>query len=143
MLIMKAPQNADQKPCIWIPRLRGPDNFTVISSMRAFTIRVKRPSVRIIRGKAKRVTRGLIKELIIPKTAPIMIIFHHSPLNVRPSTIFTATAMESALIIIRRMKYETFMGLFYLYLYIFVQITSGCYNKHNSILNVTEQPGFV
>jgi hypothetical protein len=62
-----------------------------------------------------------------------MIIFHHSPVKVRPLTTFTAAAIESALIMIRRTKYDTFIGLLYMCLYIFVEITSECYNKHNPL----------
>ncbi|MDI6890690.1 MAG: hypothetical protein QMC83_07110 [Thermodesulfovibrionales bacterium] len=104
MLTIKAPQNAGQKPFIWRPRFKGPESFAVITNIRALTMRVKRPSVRIIKGNVKRVTRGFISELTIPKTAPMIIIFHHSPENVIPFTILTATAIERALIIILKIR---------------------------------------
>jgi len=108
MLTIKAPQNAGQKPCICNPRFKGPERPAVIINIIALTTRVNKPRVRTIKGKVKIIISGFKSEFMIPKIAPMIIIFHHSPENVIPSITFIATAIDRALIITRKIKYPMF-----------------------------------
>lgn len=105
ILTINAPQTADQNPSICKPRLKGPESAAVTINIKAFTIRVKRPSVSMIKGRVKSIVSGFRRAFTIPKIMPIMIIFHHAPVNVIPSTIFIAAAIERALIITLSIKY--------------------------------------
>lgn len=105
ILTISAPHTADQNPSICKPRLKGPESATVTINIRALTIMVKRPSVSMIRGRVNNIVSGFRSALTIPKIMPIMIIFHHAPVNVIPSTIFIAAAIERALIMILSIKY--------------------------------------
>jgi len=109
MLTIKAPQNAGQNPLICNPRLKGQESFAVINKSSAFTTNVKKPSVRINNGIENIIRTGFKIEFTIPKIAPMIIIFHHSPVKVIPFTSLMAAAIETAFIIIRKNKYAMFV----------------------------------
>ena len=104
MLTIIEPQNAGQNPLICRPRPNGSEKYAVSRSINALTTNVKMPSVSMISGSEKSVTIGLMSVLTIPKINPMMIIFHHSPVNSIPLTNFIAAAIASALIIMRIIK---------------------------------------
>lgn len=93
-LIMITPQNPAQKP--WIEREFRRLAANISETM--FMITVNSPSVRNIIGRATSFNIGLMKEFMMPKTAPAIIRSNQFPRKINPGMRRSATKIATELV---------------------------------------------